>query len=156
MTRSPTRSSKAGTSKCFSMVAKRNKVQSQASIRVIRVLEAWEMLVRPSMNRYSTASYGSKWSQWRLAKHTVPAGWCWQHLVLLDLKPKGQSLETQFLSPPFSHLSLLPLMGHFEHTVICRDFQPGVLRLRPPSWEKKLYCMICKINEIQETCSLGS
>ena len=59
---------------------------------------------------------------------------------------KGNQFETRFLSTPFAHLCLRPVTGHVDHSVICRDFQPRVLRLQPPSWEKRHYIrIICKL-----------
>ena len=38
------------------------------------------------------------------------------------------TVETRFLWT-FAHLSLRPLTGHVHHSVICGDFQPGVLQI---------------------------
>ena len=96
---------------------------------------AWiQRNARASMNCNILEIY--KWSQWSLAKHTVPGRW--QHLKTLlgnqSLSVLSLDVETRCLWPPF-RLSLLPLTGHHHHAVICCDFQPRVLW--PPSWEKR-------------------
>ena len=45
------------------------------------------------------------------------------------------TVETRFLWPS-ARLSLRPLMGHVDHSVICRDFQPG---------RNGMVCIICKL-----------
>ena len=123
ITRSPTLSLKAGTCQRFWW---------QKESRCIAVLEGSTMLILSSITMHRRKNSTSN-----LAKHTVPGSRCWQHLSLLrgSKSEKGNQLlrvlslntvETWLLWTPFGHLSPCTL-GHVDHSVICRDFQPGVL-----------------------------